>query len=378
MIVFSAGAGQQALDKLGNQDTDENGVFTRVFLQEMQQPGLEIHQLLRNVRSRVVQITKSVNHDQMPSLYDQTVGDFYFYEGAPQIASLEPVPTPTGSGISLDDIRKEQDARNKWNKWQQAMEADFYKIETLNAEPEMQKIAWARFLSTYTQNNPYSALDKQLRAKAQTYYQTAQAQQQKQDTVGSGSNSSTQRASPTTPIMVPIPGKNYEMGKYIVTQGEWRAVMGSNPSAFSRCGEACPVEQVSWNDVQEFLRKLNAKSGKQYRLPTEDEWEYACYGGNQTEYCGSDDFNSVAWFGANSKSTTHPVGQKQANGFGLYDMSGNVWEWMSDCFDSSCSRRVLRGGAWYFFPKSHDPIRYSYVPTDRYYGFGFRLARTLP
>ena len=124
--------------------------------------------------------------------------------------------------------------------------------------------------------------------------------------------------------MIAIPGKNYEMSKYEVTQGQWQAIMGSNPSYFKSCGENCPVDQVSWNDIQEFLQKLNAKTGKQYRLPSEAEWEYACYGGSQTEYCGGNDLNSVAWNRDNSNKTTHPVGQKQANGFGLYDMSGNA------------------------------------------------------
>jgi len=186
------------------------------------------------------------------------------------------------------------------------------------------------------------------------------------------------KATDNTPVMIAIPGKNYEIGKFHVTQAEWRAVMGNNPSKFTSCGDSCPVEQVSWNDVQEFIKKLNAKSNKQYRLPTEAEWEFACNGGSQTEYCGGNDLNAIAWYGANSKNTTHPVGQKQANNFGLYDMSGNVWDWMSDCFDSSCARRVLRGGSWYFFPRSHEPLRTNYIPTDKYYGFGFRLARSIP
>ena len=179
------------------------------------------------------------------------------------------------------------------------------------------------------------------------------------------------------PEMVRIPGKNYEMGKYVVTQKEWRDIMGNNPSHFSNCGDNCPVEEVSWNDIQEFLQKLNAKTGRQYRLPNEEEWEYACYGGYKTEYCGGNDPDSVAWYDKNSNRTTHPVGQKQANGYGLYDMSGNVWEWMQN---ESNGGRALRGGPWNV---NSDFLRAAdrndgYAPANRDISIGFRLARTLP
>jgi len=179
--------------------------------------------------------------------------------------------------------------------------------------------------------------------------------------------------------MVSIPGKNYELGKYLVTQGQWKAVMGNNPSNFSNCGDACPVEQVSWNDAQEFIQKLNAKTGKQYRLPNEAEWEYACYGGNKTEYCGGNDLEAVAWFDGNSNHQTHPVGQKQANGYGLYDMSGNVWEWMQNRYNAEHDTRALRGGSWYFNPINlRAAYRFDFNRAYRNLYFGFRLVRTLP
>ncbi len=182
------------------------------------------------------------------------------------------------------------------------------------------------------------------------------------------------------PAMVRIPGKNYEMGKYDVTQKEWRDIMGNNPSYFKNCGDTCPVEQVSWNDIQEYLQKLNAKTGRQYRLPNEEEWEYACYGGSKTEYCGGSDLDSVAWYNnANSNSTTHPVGQKQANGYGLYDMSGNVWQWMENKYDNEHDWRALRGGSWLNYSNYlRAAFRFDLVPTVRYFNYGFRLARTLP
>jgi formylglycine-generating enzyme required for sulfatase activity len=181
------------------------------------------------------------------------------------------------------------------------------------------------------------------------------------------------------PLMVRIPGKNYEMGKYEVTQKEWRDIMGSNPSDFSSCGDNCPVEKVNLEDIQTFLQKLNQKTGKQYRLPTEEEWGYASYGGSQTVYCGSNDIDNVAWYAENSGRKTHPVGQKQANGYGLYDMCGNVSEWRSDCYYGDCAKRVLRGGSWFDYPSvtRSDGLLY-YKPELRSGFAGFRVARTLP
>ena len=178
------------------------------------------------------------------------------------------------------------------------------------------------------------------------------------------------------PEMVEIPGKNYALGKYEVTQAEWETVMGNNPSNFK--GANLPVEQVSWNDVQDYIKRLNQKTGKSYRLPTEAEWAYACYGGSQTEYCGSNDVNAVAWYGGNSGNQTHAVGQKQANGYGLYDMSGNVYEWMDDCYAGKCNvGRQLRGGSW-----GNDGVRAANRGGDgtaiRSQFIGFRLVRALP
>ena len=185
--------------------------------------------------------------------------------------------------------------------------------------------------------------------------------------------------------------KAFSIGKYEVTQGQWKAVMGSNPSYFKQCGDNCPVEIVSWNDVQTFIKTLNQKTGGHYRLPSEAEWEYACRAGQDTLYCGGNDLDAVAWHDGNSGNQTHPVGGKQANAFGLYDMSGNVWEWVQDCYHGSyqgapgdgsawgggaeCAYRVLRGGS---FGSSQSSVRCAYRgssgPVNRDNRLGFRIV----
>ncbi|TVQ96995.1 MAG: DUF1566 domain-containing protein, partial [Desulfovibrionales bacterium] len=152
------------------------------------------------------------------------------------------------------------------------------------------------------------------------------------------------------------------MGKYEVTQGQWTRIMGSNPSYF-QSGDTYPVERVSWNDVQGFITALNSQGSSTFRLPTEAEWEFACRsGGREEKYCGGDELDSLGWYSGNSGGRTHEVGTKTANGLGIYDMSGNVWEWVSDKYGSNYysvsprdnpqgpstgSDRVYRGASWY-------------------------------
>ena len=183
--------------------------------------------------------------------------------------------------------------------------------------------------------------------------------------------------------MVPIPGKNFKMGKTEVTQAQWEAVMGENPSRFK--GADNPVEFVSWDDCQAFLKKLNAlpavkESGLTFRLPTDEEWEYACRAGATGDYCRladgteitADTLGQVAWFKDNSDETTHPVGQKEPNAFGLYDMHGNVWEWTES---ADGEFRVDRGGSW-FLPAGYceSSFRCWDSPGGRGDGLGFRLC----
>ncbi|WP_370576075.1 SUMF1/EgtB/PvdO family nonheme iron enzyme [Methanomethylovorans sp.] len=187
--------------------------------------------------------------------------------------------------------------------------------------------------------------------------------------------------------------KDFYLGKYEVTQKQWVEVMGSNPSYFK--GENKPVEKVSWNNAQEFVRKLNEKEGNEkYRLPSEVEWEYACRAGTNTLYSFGDDelmLGEYAWYRDNSGDVTAPVGQKKPNAWGLYDMHGNVWEWVQDSWhddyqgaptdgsawiDSHSSYCLSRGGSWFEYDGScRSAVRYTYGPASRTELIGFRLLK---
>jgi formylglycine-generating enzyme required for sulfatase activity len=193
--------------------------------------------------------------------------------------------------------------------------------------------------------------------------------------------------------------RSFAIGKTEITQGQWKAMMGNNPSHFAKSGDNFPVEQVSWNDAQEYIKKLNDKTGKQYRLPSEAEWEYACRAGEMLEFCGDDNVDNVAWYRSSDPSKwhvgamTHSIASKNPNSLGLYDMSGNVWEWVEDSYHANYSgapddgsvwtgdgeRRVLRGGSWDFTPLNLRSVyRSAEDPSIRDKDVGFRVARTLP
>ena len=181
--------------------------------------------------------------------------------------------------------------------------------------------------------------------------------------------------------------KAFEIGKYEVTQAEWEAVMGMNYSEFK--GPDRPVENVSWYDAQEFLRRLNTRQdGYRYRLPTEAEWEYAARAGTTSAFSGPAE--QMGWYYENSAARTHPVGQKQANPWGIYDMSGNVWEWTLDWYDEAYYRaspvsnpagppkgrfRTIRGGSWVVDSANGRVSRRDYFEDSADFHIGFRCVR---
>ena len=185
----------------------------------------------------------------------------------------------------------------------------------------------------------------------------------------------------------------FYIGKYEVTQEQWQALMGNNPANFKACG-GCPVEQVSWDDAQRFIAKLNeSNTGFTYRLPSEAEWEYAARAGTTGDYAGN--LGAMAWYDLNAGNKTHPAGEKQANGFGLHDMHGNVNEWCEDWYHLNLAyrgapadggvweirgeqqSRVLRGGSWrHNAANQRSAARGKSEPGMRLSVIGFRVAAT--
>ena len=197
--------------------------------------------------------------------------------------------------------------------------------------------------------------------------------------------------------MIKVPSSqdigSFAIGKYAITQEQYQAVMGVNPSYFQGNPQN-PVESVSYDDAEVFCIKLNGMTGHKYRLPTEAEWEYACRAGTTTDYYFGDDYRQLgdyAWYVGNSRQTTHPVGQKKPNAWGLYDMSGNVWEWCEDNGHDSYENapkdgsawltndndyRILRGGSGYTIPdRCRSAYRFKEARRDDFFNYyGFRVV----
>ena len=206
--------------------------------------------------------------------------------------------------------------------------------------------------------------------------------------MGSASSEAKSDEQPVTQVRI---SRGFWIGIHEVTQAQWQAVMGSNPSGFKSCGPDCPVETVTWDDVQGFLRRLNERErgpGYEYRLPTEAEWEYAARSGTSGDRYGEHD--EIAWCLDNSGNRTRPVGEKASNTWGLHDMLGNVWEWVQDRYGAypggsvadpqgpnSGARRVTRGGDWRAPPsRCRASDRRSSPPSSTHEGIGFRVVRT--
>ena len=399
LIAFSTAPGKVADDNTAGR----NGLYTKHLLAAVRTPGLRLEDVFKQVGREV---ERESNHAQSPEEISKlrNAEPFYFNRSGPQLATIE--VEPGGGGVDFGDLerlRREREAvRASLSAWQARMEADFARAEAFS-DAKLSVEAWSRFLSGYKEDNPYSGEDERLRREAVARRARAQAR-----LAGAGNESlggAMVRIEPGCFQMGSPPSEDgrydnerrhrvcieraFAIGKYEVTQRQWEALMGRNPSRF-KCAN-CPVEQVSWNDVMTFIEKLNARSGVRYRLPTEAEWEYACRGGRSGEtYCGGDDLGAVGWYDENSGGRTHPVGQKRANGFGLHDMSGNVWEWTCSGYDKDYSggeqgcadaaaQYVSRGGGWDDNPRdARSAFRDWITPDIRNLSQWFRLARTLP
>lgn len=458
VIMMSAGRNQKALDSVPDKNVS-NGLFTYELAQVLQIPGLEIRMALEQVKDRVDDKAKQADHEQRPSLVSDLRGQFFLIAPnaninihitpAPNTSTSMPSTTRpmSSSGLSLDDLEKEENTRKEWATWQQQMKSDHHKTTSFKGSLDLQAKAWERFLGTWAQNNPLSQEDEQLRQQAQAQLAHVRTQLQAEQSTahqtanvpaapvtGTVSPSATASTADTfvvgqtfrdcqdvhCPVMVVLPAgqfvmgsherenekpsrrvnvkQSFAIGKYEVTQAQWQAIMGQNPSQFSGCSD-CPVERVSWNDVQQYVQKLSEKTGKQYRLPTEAEWEYACKAGHpQHTYCGGDNPDALGWHFNNSKTwamgdrSPQSVGKKTPNAWGLHDMSGNVLEWVADPYhhnyvgaptdarawtsDGDGHTRLLRGGSWSGLPiEMRATGRSINSPTVRDNAVGLRLVR---
>ncbi|MEI6206879.1 MAG: caspase family protein [Desulfuromonadales bacterium] len=323
MIAYATAPGKTAADGSGR-----NGVYTEELIRMMETPGLSVEEAFKRVRKAVMSKTASA---QVPWESSSLTGDFHFVPPA-SMTDLQPSPVQPQP---VEPPKKQLPGKPV---------AEEPVVPVATALRFTEPTTGMEFVSVpagcFTANGKQTCIDA------------------------------------------------FRIGTYEVTQGQYRRIMGSNPSSFSSCGDDCPVEQVSWDDAQSFISRLNSQTDKQFRLPTEAEWEYACRsGGKNEEYCGGNDVGAVAWYSKNSDIKTHRVGQKQPNGLGIYDMSGNVREWVQDWFGtypssdnnpigaSSGSNRVSRGGSWsYSAEYARAAYRYADSPDYRYFILGFRLA----
>ncbi|MDF7821830.1 SUMF1/EgtB/PvdO family nonheme iron enzyme [Runella sp. MFBS21] len=339
-VVFFAASPGQQAD---DNRGGKNGLFTEELLTQLKTPNLELVQILKNTSRAVYKRSGS----QVPSLTGQLLDDFYFLpQSRPSSNTTDPEPyTPP---------KREEPVR----------------VEPAKAKTKtFMDLPFAEM--AYVEGGTFQMGDEE------------------------GDSSEKPVHSVTL--------SSFYMSKYEITQRQWESVMGSNPSSFKDCAD-CPVENVSWEDIQEFLKKLNARTGGKYRLPTEAEWEYAAGGGSGTRTrfgngrdvldAGEANFDARAASKASystvgeDRKKTLKVGSFRPNGLGLYDMTGNVLEWCSDWYGAYSSsgsinptgptrgsNRVLRGGSWFTGPANNRvAFRYDYTPSLRNSSVGFRVV----
>jgi formylglycine-generating enzyme required for sulfatase activity len=388
-ISFATRPGSVAADGDG-----KNGLYTEHLLRVMDERGLPIEQALKRVYSGVKQASKGA---QEPWEEGTIEGEFYFQPAAKpgtQVAQLTPQLIGARTAEQIED--------ELWDAIRDSEKIGVFE-EYLRQYPNGRYLAQARVKLAGLRDTPRPAPATASIAVSPAPTPAASAGTVFKDcsdcpemvVIPAGSfEMGSDRGQPWEKPMHPVSVRAFSIARTELTQEQWKAVMGGNPSYFGNCGDACPVENVSWDDAQEFLRRLSQKTGQTYRLPSDAEWEYACRAGGTSEYCGGDSIDSVAWYESNSGQGTHPVAQKQANAWGLYDMSGNVSESVQDCWHDNymgasrdgsawvtgdCTMRVTRGGPWQFDRFNARALgRGKASPLARSGIHGFRVVRSLP
>ena len=389
LIHYATKPGSVAADGDG-----KNGTYTEALLAQMSEPGVPVELMLKRVANRVVAKTKG---KQEPWVEGSLRGDFYFFGPTTvQVAPVVPV-APEMTATQREDAFwsdtkavGNKDAFDAYldsypkGRYASLARANVARLSVVNVAPTSPAVNSAQH-----QAAPQVSL-----SVGKVFKDCTDCPEMVVIPAGSFTMGSSDNSDEGPPHTVTI--HSFAMGKTEVTQGQWRAVMGSNPSRLNQCGEDCPVDRVSWNDAQGFIAQLNIRTGKTYRLPSEAEWEYAARAGNSAKWgFGNDESQLVqhAWYAANSGFGTHPVASKRANAFGLFDMHGNVWEWTQDCWhdnysdapsqggawtDGNCGERVLRSGSW---GSNSSALRSAYrIRLDASFRndvSGLRLARNL-
>ena len=346
VIVYATDPGSIAADGSGR-----NSPFTAAFMASIEEPGLDITMMMKRVTSRVRADTDGA---QTPWVSMNLTRDFVFksvknqnttsvaepvtstISKTPKLSSIKThgsvsVESKLAGTLLLDNV--ELGAMSAGTSRLDDVETGEHVLEMHYTDGESEKVTITVLKDVvvpagfvYIKNSTESEMEF-LFVKGGCF--------QMGDTFGDGDADE----KPVHEVCV----DDFYIGKYEVTQGQWQAIMDENPSYNKNCGDNCPVENMSWNDVQEFIYRLNQKTGQTYRLPTEAEWEYAVRAGSTTRYYwGNRMDGDYAWYLENSGNKTHPVGQKKPNNLGIYDMSGNVWEWVSDWYDESYYKKSPR------------------------------------
>ena len=412
----------------------DNGNYARVLAAELQKPGQELLDVFRNTGAEVKRLSGG---RQEPRISEVSINERLYLAGpGVQVASVTPVATGLPVQVQPDaeqeawEIAKRRDTVASYQVYLNRYPSGRYAQTARDAleglqpaptpapRPVQQAVVQA---ASPTPPPPAQAslqpgqafrdcngahCPEMVVIPAGSFVMGSGAAEQKKAQEAGTPKELIDRESPQHSVSV----RSFALGKYEVTQGQWKAVMGSNPSEFKNCGDNCPVENVSWNDIQQYLAKLNGMTGMKYRLASEAEWEYAARAGCSTAFnvggqCRDKIEASEANFDGNYtyngsakgvyRQKTIEVGSFGANNWGLHNMHGNVWEWVEDVWhdnyagaptDGSAwksggdsSRRVLRGGAWISYPGNlRSAYRSRNSPDVRDYDYGFRLARTVP
>ena len=470
LIVYSTGAGDVASDN----QSGELGLYMTHLLPELRGERVELKEAFDRTRAAVYEAARARGESQRPAQYEDLIGRVYLRGGPGGLlagaAQTVPVAPPLPPAVRTTPAASGMTAAERWGviKGTESLEDLKTYIENYRGDPEAAvfvSLAGVRLKAMEKKLQEKAAAEEQQRlARAARASWEAVLEADNREVLGTfvhvygkvaavadlveqakgrlkelspilgmefmwippgefrmGSTGSLTGylEEPVTQVRI---SRGFYLGKHEVTQGQWEAVMGSNPSHFKNCGGDCPVESVSWEDVQAFIRRLNEwDGGGKYRLPTEAEWEYAARAGTQTDTHAGDLriqgkrnaplLNGIAWYGGNSgvnyeggwdcsereekqyrseRCGPHPVGRKAPNAFGLYDMLGNVWEWVGDWYGEypggrvtdpvgprSGSYRVIRGGSWFNYARYCRSANRNYnSPGHRYFNLGFRLLRT--